>query len=139
MPNNTHATRKKPSSPSSTNKGRGSDGRFRASDNPAPANPHSVTGGLVPAPRRGRPALTPQERAKRPFTPTIIEYVEWLNREIFAGKLSRPQKEAAGIAITLYGHYQASPERRAARGLLFPTELVGKLIGVELQSTSTTQ
>jgi hypothetical protein len=34
---------------------------------------------------------------------------------VFDGKMTEPQKRAAGISITLYGAYQISPERKAAR------------------------
>jgi hypothetical protein len=64
----------------------------------------------------GRAALTPSERAKRPVTSTIASYVEWLDRTVYAGKMTAAQKSAAGISITLYGNYQSSPERKAARG-----------------------
>jgi hypothetical protein len=71
-----------------------------------------------PAPRTPvtRRALTPKERAARPVTATIASYVEWLNREVFGGKMTKAQIEAAGISITLYGAYQVSAERKAARG-----------------------
>ena len=63
-----------------------------------------------------RKAMTPRERAAKPVTATIASYVEWLNATVFDGKLSAAQKSAAGVSITLYGAYQSSPERKAARG-----------------------
>lgn len=72
-----------------------------------------------PAPKpepKVRKALTPKERAAKPVTATIAGYVEWLDREVFGGKMTKAQKEAAGISITLYGAYQSSPDRKAARG-----------------------
>jgi hypothetical protein len=57
------------------------------------------------------------ERAALPVTGTIDQYVAWLNREVYGGKMTREQKEAAGISATLYRWFQQSPERRAARGL----------------------
>lgn len=73
----------------------------------------------VPAQRagRGRRSLTPQERAAKPVTATIAAYIYWLDEHIFEGKMTEPQKKAAGIAITLYGAFQASPERKKARGV----------------------
>lgn len=62
-----------------------------------------------------RKAATPKERAAKPVTVNIAAYVEWLNAEVFDGKLTEPMKRAAGISITLYGAYQSSPERKAAR------------------------
>lgn len=70
---------------------------------------------VVPEQRAGRPSLSPRERASRPVTATIASYVEWLDKTVFDGKMSVPQKMAAGVAITLYGRYQVSPERRAIR------------------------
>jgi hypothetical protein len=61
--------------------------------------------------------MTAKERAARPVTSTIRDYVVWLNKEVFGGKMTKAQIEAAGISITLYGKYQSSPQRRAARGL----------------------
>jgi hypothetical protein len=61
--------------------------------------------------------LTPRERAALPFTGTIDHYVAWLNREIYGGKMTAEQKEAAGVSATLYRWFQESDERRAARGL----------------------
>lgn len=71
----------------------------------------------VPAPATGRKALTPKERAARPVTATIAAYVEWLNKTVYGGRMTKEQKALAGVSITLYGNYQVSPERRAARGL----------------------
>lgn len=65
----------------------------------------------------GRKALTPKERAARPVTATIAAYVEWLDKTVYGGKMTAQQKSVAGISITLYGNYQISPERRAARGV----------------------
>jgi hypothetical protein len=67
----------------------------------------------TPTPRK---ALTPRERAAKPVTATIASYVEWLDKTVFGGKMTVAQKSAAGISITLYGAYQTSPERKAARG-----------------------
>jgi hypothetical protein len=69
--------------------------------------------------RRGKNIvnLTPRERAALPFTGTIDHYVAWLNREIYGGKMTAEQKEAAGMSATLYRWFQKSGERRAARGL----------------------
>lgn len=69
-----------------------------------------------PPPVTGRRARTPKERAALPVTATIAAYVEWLNREIYGGKMTKDAKAIAGVSITLYGAYQISPERRAARG-----------------------
>lgn len=70
----------------------------------------------MPVPKqRGRRPLTPRERAKLPLTYNVTMYVAWLDREVFDGKLSGAQRHAAGIAITLYGAYQHSPEHRAIR------------------------
>lgn len=69
----------------------------------------------MPQQRRGRASLSPKERAERPVTATIASYVDWLNREVFEGKMTVPQKMAAGVAITLYGRYQISDERRKIR------------------------
>jgi hypothetical protein len=63
-----------------------------------------------------RKALTPKERAAKPVTATIAAYVEWLDKTVYGGKMTAPQKAAAGVSITLYGNFQSSPERRAARG-----------------------
>jgi hypothetical protein len=69
--------------------------------------------------RRGKNIMapTPRERAALPVTDTIAHYVAWLNREVYGGKMTREQKEAAGVSATLYRWFQQSPERRAARGL----------------------
>lgn len=64
---------------------------------------------------RGRPSLSPRERAARPVTSTVADYVAWLNRVVFDGRMSGPQIKAAGISITLYGQYQISDERRRVR------------------------
>jgi hypothetical protein len=88
-----------------------------------------------PAPpvRSGRTARTPRERAALPPTGTIAAYVDFLAREVFDGKtsaklpgvtgpgagfgkLTARERAIAALSITLYGAYQASPERRAARG-----------------------
>jgi hypothetical protein len=65
--------------------------------------------------RKARKAATPAERAAKPVTATIASYVLWLDRTVFGGKMTEPQKKAAGISITLYGAYQISPERKAVR------------------------
>jgi hypothetical protein len=65
----------------------------------------------TPAPRK---AATPRERAAKPVTATIAAYVAWLEREL-GRKFTAEQRQLAGISITLYGSYQTSPERRAAR------------------------
>jgi hypothetical protein len=61
--------------------------------------------------------MTPAERAALPITGTIDHYVAWLNREVYGGKMTREQKDAAGVSATLYRWFQKSPERRAAREL----------------------
>jgi hypothetical protein len=60
--------------------------------------------------------LKARARAAAPVTATIASYVSWLEANVL-GKMTAEQKSLAGISITLYGAYQASPERRAARGL----------------------
>lgn len=100
---------------------------------PAAPRPGAKTAAKVPAPAKppakpaakpaakpvptGRKALTPKERASRPVTATIAAYVGWLNKEVYGGKLTKREQEIAGYAITLYGSYQVSPERRRARGV----------------------
>lgn len=59
----------------------------------------------------------PQGARRLPVTGTIDHYVAWLNREVYGGKMTREQKEAAGVSATLYRWFQKSAERRAARGL----------------------
>jgi hypothetical protein len=66
------------------------------------------TTGQVPRTRNTANPLTKE------FTPTIKEYLVWLE------KLTGPFGEMdpnrlAGIAITMYGKYQISPERREAK------------------------
>jgi hypothetical protein len=88
---------------------------------------------VAPAPApTGRKALSPAERAARPATATIEAYADYLSREVFSGKvasdlpgvtgpnrkfgkLSARERAIAKIAITLYGSYQISAERRKAR------------------------
>jgi hypothetical protein len=70
-----------------------------------------ATAKATPAPRK---AATPRERAAKPVTATIAGYVEWLEKEL-GRKFTAEQRQLAGISITLYGSYQTSPERRAAR------------------------
>lgn len=87
----------------------------------APAKPAKPVSKATPAkaaaPAKGtKKALTPRERAARPVTATIASYVEWLNKTVFDGKMTDKDKKVAGISITLYGNYQVSPERKAARG-----------------------
>jgi hypothetical protein len=66
--------------------------------------------------RATRRALTPKERAARPVTATIAEYVKWLEKELGAATFAKlTKRELAGISITLYGAYQVSPERKAVR------------------------
>ena len=79
-----------------------------AAAKPAPAK---VAPKATPAPRK---ALTPRERAAKPVTQTIQDYVAWLEREL-GQKFTEKDRKLAGVAITLYGAYQTSPERRAAR------------------------
>jgi hypothetical protein len=67
----------------------------------------------TPTPRK---ALTPRERAAKPVTATIAAYVTWLDKTVYGSKMTTAQKSAAGISITLYGAFQSSPERKAARG-----------------------
>jgi hypothetical protein len=75
---------------------------------PAPA--------VVVPPKSTRRALTPKERAARPVTATIAEYVKWLEKELGAATFAKlTKRELAGISITLYGAYQVSPERKAVR------------------------
>ncbi len=80
----------------------------------APAKAATPKPAPKPATRR---ALTPKERAARPVTATIAAYVEWLDKNRILGSkpMTAAEKRAAGIAITLYGAYQTSPERRRAR------------------------
>lgn len=78
---------------------------------PAKAAPAKPAPKATPAPRK---ALTPKERAAKPVTATIAEYVAWLEKNV-TGKLTAEQRHLAGISITLYGAYQVSPERKAAR------------------------
>jgi hypothetical protein len=97
----------------------------RASKARAPKTPAPVK---APAPT-GRKALTTAERAARPVTTTIAAYVDYLVRAIPPttdlpgvsgagrkfGKLSARDRALLGLAITNYGAYQISPERRKAR------------------------
>ncbi len=69
----------------------------------------------APAPS-GRRALTPKERWARPATATVVSYVSWLEKNVVGRKFSGPERKAAEMSLTLYGAYQGSPERRAARG-----------------------
>jgi hypothetical protein len=50
----------------------------------------------------------------KPFTATIEAYLDWLQARMGV-KFNAPQRELAGRAITLYGTFQVSPERKAAR------------------------
>lgn len=99
----------------------------RTAPAPAPAKPKAPRKPRAAAPKpkapapkpvvtTGRKSRTPKERAALPVTATIASYVEWLNREIYGGKMTARDKTVAGVSITLYGNYQSSPERRAARG-----------------------
>jgi hypothetical protein len=73
--------------------------------------------GTKPAPK----AQIPADRLNKPFTSTIQDYVAWLNSQL--GDLSALEPERlAGISITLYGSYQSSPERKAARAARKVTE-----------------
>lgn len=95
---------------------------------PAPARSGARKPAPAPAPV-GRAALSPRERASRPPTATIAAYVDFLAANVFTGKpgtlpsgtpfgkLSPREREIAALSITLYGAYQSSPARRAARGL----------------------
>lgn len=71
----------------------------------------------APVVKATRKPMTPKERAAKPVTATIAAYVEWLDRNRILGSkpMTGPEKRAAGIAITLYGSYQTSPERKLAR------------------------
>ena len=53
--------------------------------------------------------MTPRERAALPVTGTIGRYVAWLNREVYGGKMTREQKEAAGVSATLYRWFRNAP------------------------------
>jgi hypothetical protein len=50
-----------------------------------------------------------------PFTPTIDDYLVWLEGQIGPFADHDPRR-LAGLAMRLYKKYQVSPERRAARG-----------------------
>ena len=88
-----------------------------AKPKPAPKAAAKRDGNNTPAPTV-RKAMTPKERAAKPVTATIAAYVEWLDKNHILGPkpMTAEQKRVAGISITLYGAYQTSPERRAARG-----------------------
>ena len=64
----------------------------------------------VPTPRR----VIASDPLQKPFTATIESYLDWL-QERMGVKFNAPQRELAGRAITLYGSFQVSPERKAAR------------------------
>jgi hypothetical protein len=92
-----------------------------AARNPSPAKraakkaaPKAEPKPAAKAEPKVRKAMTPKERAAKPVTSTIADYVAWLEKNV-TGKLTADQKHLAGLSITLYGSYQASPERRAAR------------------------
>ena len=64
----------------------------------------------VPTPRR----VIASDPLQKPFTNTINSYLDWL-QERMGVKFNAPQRELAGRAITLYGSFQVSPERKATR------------------------
>lgn len=64
----------------------------------------------VPTPKRA----SASDPMQKPFTNTINSYLDWL-QERMGVKFNAPQRELAGRAITLYGSFQVSPERKAAR------------------------
>jgi hypothetical protein len=63
-----------------------------------------------PTPKRG----VASDPMTKPFTATIESYLDWLQARMGV-KFNAPQRELAGRAITLYGTFQVSPERKAAR------------------------
>jgi hypothetical protein len=50
----------------------------------------------------------------KPFTKTITEYLVWLEKKTGDFAKMDPNR-LAGLAISMYGAYQKSPERIAAR------------------------
>jgi len=51
---------------------------------------------------------------QKPFTNTINDYLVWLEGK-YGHAFTPAERELAGRAITLYGSFQVSPERKAAR------------------------
>lgn len=64
----------------------------------------------VPTPRRA----VASDPMQKPFTNTINSYLDWLGGK-YGRAFTPAERELAGRAITLYGSFQASPERKAAR------------------------
>lgn len=64
----------------------------------------------VPTPRR----VIASDPLQKPFTATIESYLDWLEGK-YGRAFTPAERELAGRAITLYGSFQASPERKAAR------------------------
>lgn len=99
--------------------------------NSAPAKPTAKpvrSGSAKPAAKDGtKTAPTPKQEPKTrkvkdpltaPFTPNIEAYLVWLKNLLATNKIDFnkiPRDRLAGLAITMYGRYQVSPERVAAR------------------------
>ncbi len=64
----------------------------------------------VPTPKRA----VASDPMQKPFTNTINSYLDWLEGK-YGHAFTPAERELAGRAITLYGSFQASPERKAAR------------------------
>lgn len=64
----------------------------------------------VPTPKRA----VASDPMQKPFTNTINSYLVWLEGK-YGHAFTPAERELAGRAITLYGSFQASPERKAAR------------------------
>lgn len=77
---------------------------------PARKAPPAPAPAPAPATKKG---LSPKERAARPVTATVAAYAEWLNAEIYGGKLTAKELAIAGVSLTLYGGYQARKNGRA--------------------------
>jgi hypothetical protein len=79
------------------------------------ANKDSAVTVVVPKPKAERKTKDP---LKAEFTTTITSYLEWFRATLASGGVDFnkiPRDRLAGLAITMYGRYQVSPERRAAR------------------------
>ena len=64
----------------------------------------------VPTPKRA----SASDPMQKPFTNTINSYLDWLEGK-YGHAFTPAERELAGRAITLYGSFQVSPERKAAR------------------------
>ena len=91
---------------------------------PGPARPGKTARDPVPSSPVPARQATPKTKAERktkdpltaPFTKTIEEYLEWFEATLTTGGLDFtkiPRKRLAGLAITMYGRFQVSPEHRA--------------------------